>query len=93
MPGKRRRIPPRPEGATNHIAHHQGIWDALYAGGLIASTPTVKVAFTNGNYQLHATAKPGGGGGAKIRVLLCDPDTGEAKYYNIVGELDPDQTP
>lgn len=92
--GLKMRTPPRPVGESGIVAFCQALWDKIYAGGLIGSTPTTRVAsFKDGVYLLESDPKKGGGG-AKIRLLLCDGITGgPPKYYLVTAELDPDQTP
>lgn len=44
--------------------------------------------------QFNMLRKFGAGGDMdRVRMLLCDSVTGEAKYYLVAAELDPDQTP
>jgi hypothetical protein len=90
-------VPKKPDRSGPHVAHHNWIHERVTGSPdnpmLIAGSGIVLSVNEHGQTTIRSTAVSGGSSGEKIRMLLCDAITGESKYYLVVAEVDPDQTP
>lgn len=84
--------PPCPTGSEREATFMRAVWERLWGGqSRVIATPGAIVNATTRGFSITPTAR-GNTSGATVRVLLCDPETGEAKYYLMAGRVDPDQT-